>query len=234
MGEVAGSQALMKRTRKNSAGFTLMEVVVATSLMALVMTTLFLGMRITANAWRRGEQKLDEHARALSATDVMKRQIAAAVPWTGTIPVGADQKLVPIVAFNASAQEVRFVTRASGRGDRERPRYLADYRVVKRDGRQQLMISETGLTDDASLVAWLTASPDERAALEDVGEPADSIDIAYYHPETSQQPQAWVAEWQPLVETELPRALRVRWIRGHEEQVATFLIAINREPKVRP
>ncbi len=41
----------MTRTRKN-AGFTLMEVVVATTLMALVMTTLFLGLRLGANAWR--------------------------------------------------------------------------------------------------------------------------------------------------------------------------------------
>jgi general secretion pathway protein J len=224
VGHVAAAE-IMKRRRNNSAGFTLMEVLVAISLMSLIMLTLVMGLRLTANAWRRGEQKLEEHARVLAGTDVVAQQISAAAIRVVT-EVGTDNKPVQFVAFYGSPSELRFCTHSSWRADDSRPLFMAHYRVTTdAQGKQQLVITETGLTDDASLVTALQAqTPKTREA---VGLPADRIELAYFQPASVAQPAQWVNTWKPQDGAELPRAVQVRWTRGSDTQYATFPVAIN-------
>lgn len=216
----------MMRGRNNSAGFTLMEVVVAITLMSLIMMTLVMGLRLTANAWHRGEQKVEERARVMSGSDAMSEQISSAVARI-VIEAGANNTPVQVVAFAGSPYELRFCARRSWRGDRSRPQYMAEYRVVKDEqGKQQLVISERALTDDASVVKALHAPAADDATA--VGEEADRIELAYYQPEIGLQPGQWLDNWQPLDGMELPRAVQVRWTRGDKVQQATFPIAISR------
>jgi len=231
MGHVAGAEVMMRRSHK-SAGFTLMEVVVAISLMSLVMVTVVMGMRLAANAWHRGEQKLDAHARVMAGHDVIAQQVSAAAVRIISEYLGTDKTPAQVVAFYGAPSELRFCTRSSWRGDRSRSQFMADYRVVRdEDGRQQLVISETGLSDDASVAAALQAAPQEQG--EKVDEPADRIEMSYLQPATLELPAQWVANWKPLAGAELPRAVQVRWARGSEVQQATFLVAINHVVKVR-
>ena len=220
----------MKRRHNNSAGFTLIEIVVAITLMSLIMMTLVMGLRLTANAWRRGEQKLEERANVLAGADAMADQVSAAAIWVVT-QVGADNKPTPVVAFAGSPSELRFCTAHSWRGDRSRPRFMADYRVVKDvEGKQQLVFGEVGLMDDASVLVALQSQPTAGLRL---GAPADQIQLAYYRPATPTLPGQWVGDWQPLDGAELPRAVRITWMRGKEVQQATFPVAINHVVKLR-
>jgi prepilin-type N-terminal cleavage/methylation domain-containing protein len=224
VGDVAAAE-IMNRRSNNSRGFTLVEVLVAITLMSLVMVTLVLGMRLTANAWHRGEQKLDEDAQVMAGTDVLTQQISAAAVRVVT-EVGANNAPVQVVAFYGSPAELRFCTRNSWRGENSRPQYMADYRVAKdAQGKQQLVISEVGLTDDASVVAALQAPAP--ASGEAVGSVADRIELAYFQPASAVQPAQWVSTWTPQDGAELPRAVQVRWTRGSETQSATFAVAIN-------
>ncbi len=223
----------MARARNNSAGFTLIEVMVATSLMALLMTILFMGFRITANAWRRGETKINAHARALSGYDAIRGQLSAAVPVT-VMTTGSDQKQLQLVGFSGSSTEVRFVTSQSWRGNRLRPRFMADYRVVQTDAGQQLVISETGLTDDNSILAALTLPLDPSLPAANVDDPAQNIGFEYYAPQTMQAAATWVTQWVPQPGSELPAAVRIRWTRGKDVALATFLIPIHHDPAVLP
>lgn len=222
----------MKQGRKNSAGFTLIEVVVAITLMSLIMLTLVMGLRLTANAWHRGEQRLDQDARMLAGTDALAQQVSAAAIRVVTDYRGLDRAPVQVVAFAGTPSELRFCTRFSWRGDRSRPQFMADYRVVlDARGQQQLVISEDGLTDDASVLAALQARPPEGG--QPVGDPADKIELAYFQPATAGQPAQWVGDWQPVLDAELPGAVRVSWIRGREVQQATFPVAIHHVAKVQ-
>ena len=230
MGHVDTTAVMMQR-RKNSAGFTLMEVVVAITLMSLLMLTLMLGLRLTANAWNRGEQKLEEHARLLSGTDVIAQQVSAAVVRVVTDHRGIERVPVQLVAFSGAPYQLRFCTPVSWRGDRSRPQYMANYRVIKdAAGKQQLVIGEIGLTDDDSVLAGL-ALPAPKTG-EPVGDPADQIEFAYFQPATTSQPAQWMSEWQTVNGgPELPPAVRVRWVRGQDVQESTFPIAIFRTVK---
>src|SRR4051812_30386900 len=110
---IAGDEAMS--TRRAQSGFTLMEVVVATTLMAMLMAVLFTGLRLGASAWHKGQQKLDEKARASAGMDVLERQVAAAVPRV--LAEVRDQKQVRFVAFRGDAKQVRFVSSASWQAD---------------------------------------------------------------------------------------------------------------------
>jgi general secretion pathway protein J len=231
MGHVADAE-IMKRKSKKPAGFTLMEVVVAISLMSLVMVTVVEGMRLAANAWQRGEKKLDEHARLMAGHDLMSEQISGAAVRIIQELRGTDKVPTVVVAFYGTPSELRFCTRASWRGDHAWPEYMADYRVVRNaEGRQQLVITETGLTDDASVEAALQARAEEGG--EAVGDTADQIEMTYLQPPTQTQPAQWVSQWKAQDGAELPRAVQVRWTRGREVQQATFPVAINHLLKVR-
>lgn len=222
----------MTQRRKNSNGFTLIEVVVAITLMSLLMLTLMMGLRLTANAWNRGEQKLEEHARVLAGTDVVSEQVSAAVPRVVREYRGVNRTPIDVIGFAGTPSQLRFCTRASWRGDRSRPQYMANYRViVDANKKQQLVIGEIGLTDDNSVLAGL-ALPDPNNG-EPVADPADQIEFAYFQPATYVQPAQWVGEWKPMVGgPELPAAVRVTWVRGRDVQQATFPIAINRVVKL--
>jgi general secretion pathway protein J len=221
---VAGAE-IMSRRAKKSAGFTLMEVVVAITLMSLIMLTLVMGLRVTANAWHRGEQKMDEHARVMAGADVMSEQVSQAAIRI-VAQIDSENKVTRIVAFYGSPSELRFCTSRSWKGERNRPQYMADYTVTRNgEGKRQLVLNQTGLTDDDSVLRALrTPRPDSGQA---VGLPADEIELAYYQPATLAQPGQWVGDWQPRDGAELPRAVRVNWVRAGESQQMIFPVGVD-------
>src|SRR5438552_7810222 len=109
---------LLKRTRRGSAGFTLMEVLVATSLMAMLMSILFLGLRLGASAMQRGQRKLDEQARAVAGMDVLERQVTSAVPRV--VSEKHDREVTRYVAFRGAAQQARRLAAPPGPAGRAR------------------------------------------------------------------------------------------------------------------
>src|SRR5258706_13533173 len=101
----------MQRRRNNSSGYTLMEVVVATSLTAVVMSVLFMGLRIGANAMRRGEQKLSDRSRSVAGMEMLEHQVSSAVPRM--LSEMRDRVSLQFVDFRGSSTEARFVTATS-------------------------------------------------------------------------------------------------------------------------
>jgi prepilin-type N-terminal cleavage/methylation domain-containing protein len=227
----------MTRTRSNS-GFTLMEVVVATTLMALVMSTLFMGLRLAANAWRKGEAKLEEHARTLAGLELVEREVAAAVPRT--ISIRQKDQTVRLLMFRGSATEARFLARRSWQGDVAHPLFMVQLSVAKdnRDERlQRLTVSEQAPMDSAEMAAAaennafapLTRNSQTKAREEIVGDAADKIELAYLRPATANRAQAWVDAWDPRENDELPRAVRITFIRAGRSDTTTLLVPTWRE-----
>jgi hypothetical protein len=200
--------------------------------MSLIMLTLVMGLRITANAWHRGEQKLEEHARVFTGTDVVAQQISSAAVRIVVEIRGTDKTPVKVVAFYGSPSELRFTTRRSWRGERSRAEYMADYSVVRdAQGKQQLVINEMPLTDDDSVLRALRLRAPANG--EAVGDPADRIELAYFEPATVEKPAGWVSNWEPKDGAELPLAVGVQWTRGNQRQQTVFPVAINHVVKVR-
>jgi type II secretory pathway component PulJ len=229
---------LTRRRRNNSTGFTLMEVVIATSLTAVLMSVMFMGLRIGANAMRRGEQKLGDRSRSVAAMDMLERQVSSASPRM--LSETRDHVAVQFADFRGSSTEMRFVTATSWQADHNRPLYMAKYRAVSRkEGGQQLVISETPLTDPASMSAALfddgrfRLANDQGSRTQEIGEPADRIDFYYLQPAQQDKPAQWVSEWVPEKQVELPRGIRLQWTRNRHVETATLLVPQYHEPEQR-
>jgi prepilin-type N-terminal cleavage/methylation domain-containing protein len=65
-------------TRNNNYGFTLLEVLVSLTIMAMITTVAFTGLSVGIDSWHRGSRKIDELDRRFAMERVVQRQIASA------------------------------------------------------------------------------------------------------------------------------------------------------------
>lgn len=112
---------------RRTAGFTLLEVLVATALLATGLVLAFASVRSAQAVAARGEQLAarNEHMRAVQ--DVLRARLQAALPLA--FEPAADEGL-PGTRFDGSPQRLRFVADVPGYFGRGGP-YLHDLQVVR-------------------------------------------------------------------------------------------------------
>jgi general secretion pathway protein J len=93
-------------SRPAERGFTLIELVLALSIVALMMTILFGGLRVGLRAWQRGEERAETLEHARSMTQLLEHALAGAYPFQGQV----DQNSQVQVLFQGEADKVTFVT----------------------------------------------------------------------------------------------------------------------------
>lgn len=174
-----------------AAGFTLLEALVATSILALLMTVLTGGMRFGLRAWEAGERQVDRVEGAAAAQTLLRRAIEQAYPLV-------RRKGEPVVVLEGEPRRLRFVTALP---DRAGVAGLAD--VTLR------------FTDDGALVmAWQALGERERPAAERTlldGVAAGTF--SYYGGAARHEPADWRTDWR---EAGFPPALVRLDIRFHD------------------
>ena len=83
-----------RRQRGGERGFTLLELLVAITLLGLLMAALLGGLRLGARVWETGEARLDASARVQIVQDFLRQRITEALPFEVTLlaagrPAGA-------------------------------------------------------------------------------------------------------------------------------------------------
>jgi type II secretory pathway pseudopilin PulG len=73
-----------ERKKQNSAGFTLLELIVAFTILALVAGMVFAGLRLALNSYQASQARLEDAARERVLLDHLKRQIGSLFPLTPT------------------------------------------------------------------------------------------------------------------------------------------------------
>lgn len=115
-------------SRRAVAGFTLMEVLVATALLAGAMTLGFATLRAASSAATRGEQKAQRNERMRAVEGFLRRRIASALP----VSYDVDERSGIPSRFRGEPDRIRFVADLPAYLGRGGP-HLHDIRVV-RDG----------------------------------------------------------------------------------------------------
>ena len=98
---------------RGSRGFTLIEVLVSLTIMAIITAVAFAGLSIGIDSWRRGSRKIEELDRTFALERLLQRQVALADPQL----------------FMGGVRELEFVSTyslANGTGDPVRVRYQFD------------------------------------------------------------------------------------------------------------
>jgi len=94
---------------RGAQGFTLIELVLALTIVALMVTVLFAGVRVGLKAWQRGEDRAAYLQHGRSLTQLVEESLGGTAPFMG---LPDDITVSPIMFFKGDTDKVSFVTMA--------------------------------------------------------------------------------------------------------------------------
>ncbi|MDE2184068.1 MAG: prepilin-type N-terminal cleavage/methylation domain-containing protein [Alphaproteobacteria bacterium] len=180
-----------------SAGFTLLELLIATALLAMLTVVLFGGVRFGTRVWETAESSAAGTDRVLAAQATLSNEIAAAYPLF--IRVSATDAHA---AFEGGPDRLTFLAPAKS------PRGALEWVTIG-------TVTQNGVR---SLAMWtaLELSPDSRPRLAaTLLKGVRSLDIDYFGAYSPRDPPAWRRDWSGAVT--IPSLVRVRatLVDGH-------------------
>ncbi len=117
----------MKRSR---SGVTLIEVLIAVSLLSLLSVGILLALRVGMSALDKANRKLMENRRIAGAQRILQQQLAGFIPVIALFAPAPDAPGVKIPFFEGRPQSMRFVSGYSlGEAARGMPQIL-EFRVI--------------------------------------------------------------------------------------------------------
>jgi general secretion pathway protein J len=200
-----------------SRGFTLLELLIALTIVAVMVVIIFGALRIGIRAWEKGEKDVDSRQRQRIVLDLIKHQLASTSvsdAW------GRDQQLVSIKGDSKSIDFVSNIPMTPGN------RFGLVY--VKYVVRPE----KTGNKEHLTFYEKNVALPDKRigAGNPDEGDFSElipgmkSIVFEYLKDQPGEEASKWQESWDPAVDKGLPRAVRVT-LTESDEKAPIYVIA---------
>jgi len=93
---------------RRSRGFTLLEVLIAISIVGALLVIAFGGMRVALAAWRQGETRVEAHQHIRAVAYTLTRALGAAYPYRATQGLSPEA----VVLFDATDKKLEFVTQS--------------------------------------------------------------------------------------------------------------------------
>ena len=176
-----------------SSGFTLMELLVALTLLAILMTAILGGLRLGARVWEVSGSRLDDADQVIAVRRFLEQRLEDAVPV-----IGADQAGTALPAFVGETDRLRLASSmpiSLGQG-----LFLLDLTLgppENGNGRRDLVLGWSGFPREPG------DNRAERKILDDVV----GITIAYYARSDDDPGGRWYPSWQG--QKLLPELIRV-------------------------
>ena len=175
------------RLRRNQDGFTLIEVLVAMTLLGLVLAALFGGLRTGVRVWDSQDRHSDALGRLIAAQGFLRRQIAEAAPLDYPAVGGGP----PAAVFEGDANSVTFAGLMPSHFG------LAGYQVIEvglvRDGDGGRQLGVRWWPFDAQDPAPPAAVPEEQTAV--LMDGVDGVTLSYFAPAVEGGPGQWADRW---------------------------------------
>ena len=194
----------------NQRGFTLLEVLIAATLIAMMMVLLLGSLRMGAGSWDSGEQRFDRTSQMLVVQSFLRKHLAAALPW----PLGDERRAgAQFMGSRRSFDYVGFLPSQIRTG-------LYRFRVFvdRRGDRKSLRVS----------VRSLGMSPqDEKIEDLEILPEVDDVRFAYLARAMPDTKPVWVEEW---LEDVIPALVSIRIELPGQDPWPALLIA----PRIDP
>jgi general secretion pathway protein J len=166
-------------SHERSGGFTLVELLVATTLLALLSMVLFGGLRFGARAWEAGGASIERTSETEAAQEVLRRTLVEAYAFRGT---GEGEQ----PAFSGQADRIGFVA--------PMPRHAGS----AGPGRYAVWLDGSGNLS----MAWEARRPERTLDAPFAGQPSvvlqhvATLRFSYFGAERAGQPGAWHDRWE--------------------------------------
>ncbi|MHB8908684.1 MAG: prepilin-type N-terminal cleavage/methylation domain-containing protein [Syntrophales bacterium] len=207
----------MKILNGHSKGFTLLELVISLTILAVIVVIIFGALRIGIRAWEKGEKDVEIRQRQRIVLDLIRRQLASTC---GSDVWGGDQQLVSLkgdetsIEFvsqlpltpgnNFGAVFVKYVVKREKEGEKV---HLAFYEKNVALSDKKFGAGNPGDGDFSELLSGMK-----------------SIVFEYLKEQPDKAASTWQKNWDPAVDKGVPRAVRVT-LKENDEKVPIYVIA---------
>lgn len=227
-------------------GFTLLEVLIATSLMILLMAALVTGLHIGTRAWQQGEARLRGIHRDEELSGFLARQISSLVPYAAVSREPELPGRLPIL--EATPLRLRFLSTYGSRFGNRAGLLLVECAVSGTSpGKVAVVLRETPVRGDRMLLDEMIERVIEDSTtgkkmivfkLFSVREGdlslltgLDRAQFEYLDPAAPSGEPSWLPKWEDRPDAPYPAAIRLRWERGGREQRQTIPIRAHVLPR---
>jgi prepilin-type N-terminal cleavage/methylation domain-containing protein len=187
-----------------SDGFTLLELLVSGTILAIIVTLIFGGLKIGVDAWEKGERDIDENQRLRVLVELISSQIAS-------LYTREKVRLPEQTPFwmRGNGKSLEFASLISLLAESEgRPVYVR-YEVVRDEesGKEQLLLYQKDLV--------FLGPEHEPKGQEGNGTPvillprAEEILFQFLYQESGEEEPRWIREWGEEKQGDLPLAVKV-------------------------
>ena len=205
-------------TRHSETGFTLLEMMVAMVVLAMIVTTAFGALRLGERSWEAGLAHATETETLRTVAGLLQRQFNQILPiaWTG------DRKNI---AFSGARDQLRFIAPAP---HHHGATGLFEFTLVLEPHEH-----------DARLVLYYQLHDPDRNGLRPLDsdrqqvvlvEELESATFAYYGSPVAADPPEWHSQWSKDAEA-FPQLVRARFSTGEgQRQWPELLLALHAKP----
>jgi general secretion pathway protein J len=198
--------------RRFQSGFTLLEVMVALTILSMMLLVIFWAFRLGLSAWDRGRVTKEEYQRQRIVSQMLSQQIKSVVPYK----IKTQKAEGDYLAFEGTVESLKFVSSLPLRAKGREGFVYAFYRFESngREGGRLVLFERKVLNRD-----FFEEEPKEEWATP-LLEGISSVTFEYYgeeNPEMNRK-EGWFEEWNAKEEKELPRAVRITIKKNNEKE----------------
>lgn len=190
-------------------GFTLLEMLIAVTIVAMMAVAIWAVFRISIDSWAKGTQFIDTNQKQRSTLDLVKKQIASIYGVIAPIDLQTGGAVYPV--FFGSETSVQFVSLNSLRFLDSPGLTMVSYDLIRAPQGNQSLVEreEQYLGLDPTRESIFDRRDDRPTTLFDN---LLEFTFEYFDPGTVQRPSQWVRTWDAREIGQLPAAISMTMI----------------------
>ncbi len=197
------------RPFRAKAGFTLLELVVTSTILSLMLVMIFGAMRLGSSSWERGEVSAEKYQRMRIVLNLLTQQLKSAFPYK----VKTQKAEADYVAFRGESDSLQFVTTLSLQARRTEGLVHVIYRIRDNGSASKMLkvYEQRVLNKD-----FMEDTPDDDKFLPLIENLSDLKFEYFQEGETKDEAGEWFESWDAKDKKQLPSEVRmtVQWREG--------------------
>ncbi len=195
------------RVSHAESGFTLLEMLIAVTLVAVMTVSLWAVFRMGVRSWSRGTDFIDANQRHRSVHDLVRKQIASTFGLFR--PAETQFGSEPALYFDGTENSLRFISLNSLRFQESPGLTLVVYEVAQNEAGHLALVEKEA--------RYLGQIPEQEEAA-DQSNPVPIFDnlssciFKYFDEGNGETPPEWVGEWDGEAMGRLPKAVSISMI----------------------
>jgi general secretion pathway protein J len=199
--------AVKEPLAQSEKGFTLLEMIIAVTLVALMAIGLWGVFRISIRSWSRGTESIDANQRHRSILDLIRKQMASTYGLMA--PADPQRGSVPHLIFNGTETSLQFISLNSLHFQESPGLTFVIYEIVQESNGAFSMVEKEA--------RYLGQPPDQEASAGQakpvpVFQNLTSCVFEYFGPGEFDYRSEWVREWDGERLRRLPEAISITMV----------------------